>query len=365
MLWMPARRHGVPAAIQRWRRGPEQLLLPAVLAALPDHELDPDDRVVMIDLRRRAWAESEALWANFENFVDLVNPAGWTPIVVKGGARRSDLHEHQGLGSSPMSMCWCHRIASTRCSTSLVDHGWRIGSHIDPWSHAVTLVAPDERLLDLHRWVVFPRYCELPEHGWLDRATTVVERGRTVGCLARADEMVLAIVHGLSSRGVSRQPLAARRRRDHPLRRRRPRRALGCSDPFGRRSRIVIAGRSWPRPVPHDARDADLRRCCRAAPRRCVAPPAPSSGHAPSPQQPTGAVDAVSTSGAQQRAASQTVGVRRGPAPPPQALEHSGRFAAACSALRCEWPTAVGVDVTRCQSLRDARSVSTCARIQP
>ncbi len=167
--------------------------------------LDTGDRAVMVDLLRRSWAESEALWANFERFLDLVDPVGWTPIVVKGASPTLRLARAPGARAiSDVDVVVpperFHEVLDV-----VVGQGWRVGSHLDPWSHAVTLVAPDDRLLDLHRWVVFPRYCEMPEQGWFDRATTVVERGRTVGCLDRADELVLAIVHGLSSRG---QPAA-------------------------------------------------------------------------------------------------------------------------------------------------------------
>jgi hypothetical protein len=198
------------AAWRRWRFGADptsvpvaqQLLLPAVLATLPPDELDAADRAVVVDLLRRAWAESEALWANFERFLDLVDPVDWTPIVVKGAS--PTLRLASGPGARPISDVDVvvpperfHDVIEV-----LVQHGWRVGSHLDPWSHAVTFAAPDGRLIDLHRWVVFPRYAAIPERDWFARSTTVVERGRAVGCLDRADEMVLAVVHGLSSRGL-------------------------------------------------------------------------------------------------------------------------------------------------------------------
>lgn len=198
------------SAWRRWRAGSspaeapvaQQLLLPAVLAALPDDEPNADDRAFMADLLRRAWAESEALWSNFERFLDLVGPLDCTPIVVKGASPTLRLARGPGARSISDVDVVVPPERFQEVIDVVVQNGWRVGSHLDPWSHAVTVAAPDGRLIDLHRWVVFPRYSEIPELNWFERATTVTERGRTIGCLDRADEMVLAIVHGLSSRGV-------------------------------------------------------------------------------------------------------------------------------------------------------------------
>ncbi len=194
----------------RWRHSthldavpPSQLLLlPAVLAALPGGVVDDEATELIGRQRRLIWGESEALWATCRRLLEVTAPLGVTPIVVKGASPH--LRTARGPGVRALSDVDVV-VAPERFDDVLdavVRAGWQLGAHRDPWSHGITTIAPDGRLVDVHRWVMFPRYAPRPELTWFDRTITADGDGRPFRCLDPADELVLAIAHGLSTRGA-------------------------------------------------------------------------------------------------------------------------------------------------------------------
>lgn len=197
------------SAWARWRTGTDLaavpssqlLLLPAVQAAHPEI-VDDDAAAVIGPQRRLVWGESEALWATYRRVADITSPLEVLPIVVKGASP----HLRTARGPGVRALSDVDIIVEPAHFDQVLDavtaEGWEIGDHRDPWSHGLTTIAPDGRLVDVHRWVMFPRYASRPETSWFERTRTVDVDGQPVRCLDPADELVLAVTHGISTRGA-------------------------------------------------------------------------------------------------------------------------------------------------------------------
>lgn len=178
-------------------------LLPAVSANLPDDVLGVDaDR--LRGLRRRGWADAQFRLAVLAGAVDVLEPLGVEPVLTKGAALSTTVYVEPGI--RPMSdvdvVVGAARFAEVMQAFAVA--GWHRPAVVDnPFDHAVELYDAMHRAIDVHRWVVFPRFAAAPESAWMDRAVPHVVRGRKVRRFRCADEMVLAVMHGLLVKGSS------------------------------------------------------------------------------------------------------------------------------------------------------------------
>jgi putative nucleotidyltransferase-like protein len=76
--------------------------------------------------------------------------------------------------------------------------GWSEGpsSRRASYAHALSVFDAEGNEIDLHRWVMFPRFCRTPE-AWSERAVPFEVAGRPCRRFAFADELVFAVVHGV------------------------------------------------------------------------------------------------------------------------------------------------------------------------
>lgn len=81
----------------------------------------------------------------------------------------------------------------------LVGSGWAPAADFEnqPFMHAGSLTDDRGGVLDLHRWIVFPRFSRVVEQGFFERAQTSSIHGAPCRRLALADELVLGVVHGM------------------------------------------------------------------------------------------------------------------------------------------------------------------------
>jgi hypothetical protein len=178
-------------------------LLPAVSANLPAEVFGVDaDR--LRGLRRRAWADAQFRLAVIAGAAEVLGPLGITPLVTKGAALSSTVYAEPGI--RPMSdvdvVVGADRFAEVMGAFATA--GWHRPSVVDsPFDHAVELYDPQHRAIDVHRWVLFPRFAAVPEVAWIERAVPHVVRDCEVVRFRCADEMVLAILHGLLVSGSS------------------------------------------------------------------------------------------------------------------------------------------------------------------
>ena len=194
------------AAWRRWRdghdvqtsRGRMYSLLPAVSARLPPDVLGADAGL-MRGVRRRVWAATEVQLASLGRALEVLSALDDPPIVAKGAALVSGVYRQSGVRS--MSDCdvivGAHQFdAATRL---LVDSGWAPAADFEnqPFMHAGSLTDDRGGVLDLHRWIVFPRFSRVVEQGFFDRATPSSIHGAPCRRLALADELVLGVVHGM------------------------------------------------------------------------------------------------------------------------------------------------------------------------
>lgn len=194
------------AAWHRWRvghdvqssRGRMYSLLPAVSARLPPEVLGADGDV-MRGLRRRVWAATQLQLVSLAGALAVLDALDDPPIVAKGAALVSGIYRRSGV----RSMSDCDVIvgagqfdAATRL---LVDAGWVPAADFEnqPFMHASSFSDGHSGVLDLHRWVVFPRFSRVVETGFFERAQTSSIQGAPCRRLALPDELVLCVVHGL------------------------------------------------------------------------------------------------------------------------------------------------------------------------
>lgn len=178
-------------------------LLPAVSAHLPPEVLGTEaDR--LRGLRRRIWAETQFRHAVLNGAVAVLAPLGIRPLLTKGAALSTTVYREPGI----RPMFDVDIVVGPERFDEAMDAfgsaGWHRPARIDnPFDHAVELYDPQHRAIDVHRWVVFPRFAPAPETDWMERAVPHQVRGDEVTRFRCADEMVLAILHGLLVSGAS------------------------------------------------------------------------------------------------------------------------------------------------------------------
>jgi len=177
-------------------------LLPAVSANLPAEVVGADaDR--MRGLRRRVWAENELVVQGLIDAVAVLAAAGIDVTVVKGVALTTTVYREPGTRHmADADLVVGPRDFVAACD-ALIGAGWRMPHPIYPFFHASELVDPNGRAVDVHRWVVFPRFSPVPETAWFERTVPHQIRRAAVHRLTSADELVLTCLHGLLTNTVS------------------------------------------------------------------------------------------------------------------------------------------------------------------
>ena len=184
-------------------------LLPAVSANLPADVLgDEADR--MRGMRRRVWAGNHYRLDALVGAAAVLAAEGIEPVIAKGASLVTTVFAQ--VGTRAMAdvdlVIGPERFEAAR--DALLAAGWRRVDPVDgPFFHAVALIDDLGRNIDVHKWVVFPRFSPVPERAWLDRAVPHTIRGCDVRRLVSSDELVLSALHGLltNSESASRWPL--------------------------------------------------------------------------------------------------------------------------------------------------------------
>ena len=178
-------------------------LLPAVSANLPADVLGAEaDR--LRGLRRRAWADSQFRLEAVVGGAAVLEPLGIRPIVVKGAALSTTVYREAGI--RPMAdvdlLVGADRF--DEAMSAFLAAGWDRPLVTDsPFDHAVAVVDAYGHPIDVHRWVVFPRFAAEPESAWVERAVPHCVRGCEVLRFRCSDELVLAVLHGLLTNSPS------------------------------------------------------------------------------------------------------------------------------------------------------------------
>lgn len=209
------------AAWRRWRvdhdldgaHGRAHDVFPAVAANLSADELG-EDAGRLAGIRRRTWATNQLRFQVVGAALDLLQPLDETPIVVKGVALATTAYPHVGDRSMGDIDLVVGPDLFDEAFDLLAAAGWREGpsSRRASYAHALSVFDAEGNEIDLHRWVMFPRFCRTPET-WSERAVSIEVAGRPCRRFAFADELVFAVVHGVGPEFTSsiRWPIDAAR----------------------------------------------------------------------------------------------------------------------------------------------------------
>lgn len=178
-------------------------LLPAVSANLPAEVLG-DEAPRLRGLRRRVWADNQFVLGGLVDAATLLQGAGIEPVVAKGAALATTVYTEPGTRAMSDADLVVGTELFETARQSMLDAGWRQIDLVEgPFFHAIGMVDERRRNVDLHKWVVFPRFSPTPELAWLDRAVPHEVQGHPVRRLTSPDELVLAVVHGLLTNSPS------------------------------------------------------------------------------------------------------------------------------------------------------------------
>lgn len=178
-------------------------LLPAVSANVPEDALGPSaDR--MRGLRRRNWVETELRMSALHDAVDVLASIGVEPLVTKGAALVSTTYTTPGVRPMWDVDIMIDHVHFDDAVRALTARGWGRTSTVDsPFDHAIELCDPRHRAIDLHRWVLFPRFAPEPETRWIERAVPHRIGDSHLTRFRCSDELVLDILHGVLTSGTS------------------------------------------------------------------------------------------------------------------------------------------------------------------
>jgi hypothetical protein len=180
-------------------------ILPAVSARVDEGVLGPD-AAKLRGVRRRTWVLNQMVLGSLSGLLRVLGDAGVDPIVVKGARLVSDVYPEPGTRPMADADVVVGPESFDLGLAALRSSGWTVKGD---WTHAADLVDPRGSGADLHRWVMFPRFCRTPEQEWFDAAAQGPFLDSQARRLALHDELVLAIAHGLltSSPSSVRWPL--------------------------------------------------------------------------------------------------------------------------------------------------------------
>ena len=184
-------------------------LLPMIVANL-DSDVLGDDRGRLNGIRRRLWADNQFGFIALGDAVAVLDAAGIAPVLAKGAALATTVYRKAGTRAMADVDLIVGPGHFDRAVELLVAAGWRRVDAVEgPFFHAVALANAQNRQVDVHRWVMFPRFTPVPEQSWLDRAVPHQVGATHILRLTSSDELVLAVLHGLltNSSSASRWPV--------------------------------------------------------------------------------------------------------------------------------------------------------------
>jgi hypothetical protein len=172
-------------------------LLPAVSANLSNEVLGHEaDR--LRGLRRRGWFNTQFRLEAMVDALALLEPLGVRPILAKGAALSTTVYAEPGLRPIADVDLVIGSDDFDDALAAFAAAGWRRPTAtLSPYDHAVEVVDQRGRSIDLHRWVLFPRFSLVPEDDWMERSVPYSVRGCDVFRFRCADELVLTVLHGL------------------------------------------------------------------------------------------------------------------------------------------------------------------------
>lgn len=196
-------------------------LLPVLLESVSMEAFGPD-RPVLTQIRKQNWIATQLRLARLGAVLQTSGVPADRIMVFKGAAL-------VGTGYPPGARTMADVDIAIRPEhyrptiDALLANGWtlRETTYGDDWVRALTAVDDEGFEIDIHRWVLYPRYTRRTERGVWERAE-VAEFGPGSALVpSRADSIVIAILHGLTptDAGAVRWPvdvtMLARRADDH------------------------------------------------------------------------------------------------------------------------------------------------------
>jgi len=170
-------------------------LLPAACANLPADARGPDAERLR-GLRRRAWANTRYRMQAIDAAAAVLASMGITPLVVKGASLAVSVYPLSGVRPMADVDLVIGDDRFDEALGALVAAGWyRPRTLESPFDHAMEILDPEGRAVDMHRWVLFPRFAATPERGWFERSSPYPDV--PARRLRTSDEFVLAVLHGL------------------------------------------------------------------------------------------------------------------------------------------------------------------------
>ena len=178
-------------------------LLPAISANLSvDVIADEADR--LRGIRRRVWADNQFGLVALVDCAEILDAEDIESVVVKGAALSTTVYTEPGTRAMADVDLLIGSDDFVAACNALFAAGWKRLDPVEgPFFHAVAVVDGVGRNVDVHKWVVFPRFSPVPERSWLDRAVPHVVRGHELRRLASSDELVLSVLHGMLTNSPS------------------------------------------------------------------------------------------------------------------------------------------------------------------
>jgi hypothetical protein len=184
-------------------------LLPAVSANLPGHVIGNEaDR--LRGIRRRLWADNQLGLLTLAHAVELLRPHSIEPTVAKGAALVTTVYRDPGTRAMADVDLVVPPESFVPARLILEAAGWRQTDPVEgPFFHAVAMADEQGRSVDVHKWIVFPRFTSVPERSWRERSVPHTIGRSALLRLSSPDELVLTTLHGLltNSSSSSRWPL--------------------------------------------------------------------------------------------------------------------------------------------------------------
>lgn len=171
-------------------------LLPAVAANLPA-DLLGDEAARVQGIRRRSWYTNQRLLAALGGAVETLDHAGIPVTLCKGAALLCGTVGDAGARTMYDGdlIVPAGRLDDARAALRAA--GWRekLDRPLPSWKHALVLVGPEERQLDLHRSLLHPRFLRTPDPAsWWERRVPCTVAGRQAHRLHPGDELVASVV---------------------------------------------------------------------------------------------------------------------------------------------------------------------------
>ena len=184
-------------------------LLPMIAANLGS-EVIGDERGRLNGIRRRLWADNQFGFIALGDAVGVLDAAGIVSVLAKGAALATTVYSDPGTRAMADVDLIVGPDHFDRAVDLLFAAGWRRLDAVEgPFFHALALGNCQNRQVDIHKWVMFPRFTPVPEQSWLGRAVPHRVGASQMRRLASSDELVLAVSHGLltNSPSASRWPV--------------------------------------------------------------------------------------------------------------------------------------------------------------